>query len=234
MLTIRKSNERGHVKMGWLDTHHSFSFGSYHDPRYMGFGRLRVINDDIIAGGGGFAPHSHQDMEIITYMLDGALAHQDSIGNGSTIQPGDIQRMSAGRGITHSEFNSSKSEAAHLLQIWLLPEKDGIPPSYAQQAIDRSRMKNNWLPVASEDGREGSISLNVPTTLYAILLDKGKEVTYKADPKLTYWLQVARGNLKLGDQKLQAGDGVAISAETSLIVTGEADIPAEVLLFEGL
>ena len=233
MISLRKSNERGLTKIGWLESRHSFSFGNYYDPEYMGFGKLRVINDDIIAPGGGFPSHPHRDMEIITYVLSGSLSHKDSLGNGSTIIPGEIQRMSAGRGITHSEFNGSDSAPVHLLQIWILPDTQGVPPSYDQQTIDRSKMQNTWLKIAAKNDHDAAISLHQDVNLYATLLAKGQHLTFKADSQKNYWLHVAVGGVQCASEKLTSGDAMAFSKEGELIVEGISDT-TEILLFEGV
>ena len=230
MITVRKSEDRGHFDHGWLDTHHTFSFAEYHDPRNMGFRALRVINEDFVAAGAGFPTHPHRNMEIVTYVLEGAVAHRDSMGTGSVIRPGEVQRMTAGTGVTHSEFNAEKNQRLHLLQIWILPESQGLPPSYEQRAFPESERRGKLRIVASRDGRDGSVLIHQDAALYSALLDKGTRVEY-ALPKGRYaWLQVARGAVKLNGQRLAAGDGAAIQNESALNIEGEE--PAEILLFD--
>ncbi len=229
MITIRKADERGHTDAGWLDSHHSFSFGHFFDPNAMGFGPLRVINDDRVAGGGGFPPHPHADMEIISYVLEGALQHRDSLGTGSVIRPGDVQRMSAGTGIRHSEFNASATEPVHFLQIWILPEADGFAPSYQQTSFaedlaDRLRL------VASRDGRDGALTLHRDVDLYAGRLKAGTKVEHAFAPGRLGWLQVDRGGVTLNGQPLGEGDGAAIERQNSLSIVADDD--AEILLFD--
>ena len=230
MITVRKSEDRGHFDHGWLDTHHTFSFAEYHDPRNMGFRALRVINEDFVAAGAGFPTHPHRNMEIVTYVLEGAVAHRDSMGTGSVIRPGEVQRMTAGTGVTHSEFNAEKNQRLHLLQIWLLPERQGLPPSYEQRAFPEAERRGKLRVVASRDGRDGSVLIHQDAALYSALLDKGTRVEY-ALPKDRYaWLQVARGAVNLNGQHLAVGDGAAIENESSLKIEGEE--PAEILLFD--
>ncbi len=230
MITLRKSAERGGFDFGWLDTKHTFSFGDYHDPRHMGFRTLRVINDDRVQPGEGFPTHGHRDMEIITYVLEGALEHKDSLGTGSVIRPGEVQRMSAGTGIMHSEFNASDKDLLHLLQIWILPERRGLTPGYEQKAFSRDERTNRLRVVASRDGREGSVTVHQDVTLHATLLDPGARVTHPLAAGRHAWVHVARGSVRLGDQVLSAGDGAAVSdaREVSL----ESVEPSEVLLFD--
>lgn len=230
MIIIRKSTERGHFDHGWLKTHHTFSFGDYHDPKWMGFRTLRVINEDWVEPGMGFGTHPHHDMEIITYVLEGALEHKDSMGTGSVIIPGEVQRMSAGSGVTHSEFNHSKTERVHLLQIWILPEKKGITPSYEQKTFSASQKKNKLCLLASHDGREGSLHIHQDASVYATLLKKGATVALPLQENRNAWVQVARGTVTLNGQILEADDGAALSQETMLKITGVND--AEVLVFE--
>ena len=230
MIQIRKAAERGHANHGWLDTWHSFSFDSYYDPRFMGFRHLRVINEDRVAAGKGFPTHPHQNMEIITYILEGALEHKDSMGTGSVIRPGEVQRMSAGTGVTHSEYNPSASEAVHLLQIWILPDRKGIQPSYEQKAFDRKQLKGTLRIVASPDARDGSVTIHQDAELYASVLEAGQAVRHELRPSRHAWLQVARGSLELNGQELKAGDGAAATNETLLDVKSKAD--AEFLLFD--
>lgn len=230
MITVRPSNERGHFDHGWLNTYHTFSFASYYDPEHMGFRSLRVINEDWVQAGSGFGTHPHRDMEIITYVLEGALAHQDSMGTSSAIRPGEVQRMSAGSGVTHSEFNHSQTEAVHLLQIWIMPDKKGIKPSYEQTAFPDAEKRGKLRLVASRDGREGSVSINQDAELYATLLEPGETVTHELGVKRYGWAQVVRGGITLNGQPLQAGDGAAISNEERVELTGTES--AEVLLFD--
>lgn len=230
MLTIRKANDRGHANHGWLDTFHTFSFASYYDPRHMGFRALRVINDDRVDGGNGFGTHPHNDMEIITYILEGALQHRDSMGTGSVIKPGDVQRMTAGTGVTHSEFNASASEPVHLLQIWLLPEREDLKPSYEEKHFAKADRQDQLRLVASRGGENGSIHVNQDVRLYASLLASGKTVEHTLAKGRHAWLQVAKGGLRVNDLKLETGDGLAVSAEEKLQITATAD--SEFLLFD--
>ena len=230
MIAIRRSEERGRGDFGWLKTQHSFSFDTYHDPRFMGFRSLRVINEDWVQGGHGFPMHPHRDMEIITYVLDGALEHKDSMGNGSIIRPGDGQRMSAGTGVRHSEANSSKTEAAHLLQIWILPDRKGHEPGYEQKAFPEAEKRGQWRLIASPDGKDGSVTIHRDAKLYVSLLQPGQEVKHELGKGRYAWLQVARGAVELNGQSLNQGDGAALSEEQGLRVKGTKD--AEVLLFD--
>lgn len=229
-LALRKSDSRGKANFGWLDSRHSFSFGSYHDPAHMGFGPLRVINDDRVAPGGGFAPHPHADMEIISYVLEGGLQHQDSLGNGSIIRPGDVQRMSAGTGIRHSEYNASKTEPVHFLQIWIIPERPGIAPGYEQKAFAASEKQGRLRLVASRDGRDGSVTVHQDADMYATLLDKGHAVTHELRAGRGAWIHVARGSVSLNGTKLHAGDGASLDTPGNLTLDQGQD--AEVLLFD--
>lgn len=228
MKTIRKSEARGGGNHGWLDTKHTFSFGDYYDPKNMGFRALRVINEDKVKPGRGFGTHGHRDMEIISYVLDGALEHRDTIGDGGVIRPGDVQRMSAGSGVMHSEFNGSKTEPVHFLQIWIMPDKDGVTPSYEQKRFDD---RNGKLRViASPDGAEGSVKLNADARIEATLLGVGETVTHSFAKGRHGYVHVARGTVKLDGEVLKAGDGVALSDVTTLTLEGvEA---AEVLVFD--
>jgi redox-sensitive bicupin YhaK (pirin superfamily) len=230
MIQIRKSEERGHANHGWLDTYFTFSFADYYDREHVQFRTLRVLNDDRIAAGAGFPEHPHRDMEIITYVLEGGLAHRDSMGNGSVIRPGDVQYMSAGTGVTHSEFNASRTEPAHLLQIWMLPEKKGLKPVYGQKNFDDSEKRGKLRLVASPDGREGSVTIRQDNELYATVLGKGESVRHELRPERHAYAQVARGSVKLNGKELQEGDGAAISDEKAVELTGMKD--AEVLLFD--
>ena len=230
MINILKSNERGHADHGWLNTHFTFSFADYYDPKHVQFRTLRVMNDDRVAGGGGFPMHPHRDMEIVTYVLEGALEHRDSMGNGSVIKPGDIQYMSAGTGVTHSEFNASKTEPVHLYQIWMFPEKQGLKPAYDQKNFTEAEKRGKLRLVASPDGREGSVKIRQDNELYATVLGKGDSVKHELKPDRHAYVQVARGSVKLNGKDLAEGDGAAISAEKSVELTGISN--AEVLLFD--
>ena len=230
MITIRKAAERGHTDAGWLDSHHSFSFGHYFDAAAMGFGPLRVINDDRVAGGGGFPPHPHADMEIVSYVLEGALQHRDSLGTGSVIRPGDVQRMSAGTGIRHSEFNASATDPVHFLQIWILPEADGFAPSYEQKSFGDAELGDRLRLVASRDGRDGALTLHRDVDLYAGRLKAGTEAKHAFATGRLGWLQVARGSVTVNGQDLEEGDGAAIERLPNLSIVAKSD--AEVLLFD--
>lgn len=230
MITLRPACERGHANYGWLDTWHSFSFSEYYDQQHMNWGPLRVINDDTIAGGGGFGTHPHRDMEILTYVLQGALQHKDSIGTGSVIRPGEVQLMSAGSGIAHSEFNASETEPVHLLQIWIKPNYTGVKPSYQQTEFADSEKRGKFRLVASGDGAEGSVKMWQDARVYAALLDGDEQIHFEADAQRTLYVHLARGSLSLNGIALQAGDGAKISAETKLEFTNGQD--AEVLLFD--
>lgn len=229
-LTIRRSEERGRANFGWLDSRHSFSFGSYYDPKHMGFGPLRVINDDRVAPGGGFPAHPHADMEIISYVLEGGLEHKDSLGTGSVIRPGDVQRMSAGAGVRHSEFNASKTEPVHFLQIWIIPEKDGLTPSYEQKTFSAPEKTGRLTLIGSRDGRDGSVTIHRDVDLYATLLGKGDAVEHVLKPGRGGWLQVARGSVSLNGERLNEGDGVALKTSGPLRIVGLDN--AEALLFD--
>jgi quercetin 2,3-dioxygenase len=226
MFTVRKADDRGHFDHGWLNTYHTFSFADYHDPDFMGFRTLRVINEDRVQANNGFGTHAHRDMEIISYVLEGTIAHRDSMGNGSIIRPGEVQRMSAGSGVTHSEKNPG-NELVHFYQIWLLPDRRGITPSYEQKRFDDEERRGRFRVVASPDGRDGSVTMHQDVLLQTALLD-GKPVTYTFAPDRYGWLQVARGEVKVAGQTLVAGDGMAISGEESVTVDGNG----EVLLFD--
>jgi quercetin 2,3-dioxygenase len=230
MISIRKSKERGHADHGWLDTRFTFSFADYYDPKNVHFRTLRVMNDDRVAGGGGFPMHPHQDMEIVTYVLEGALEHRDSMGNGSVIRPGDIQYMGAGTGVTHSEFNASQTEPVHLYQIWMFPEKKGLKPAYDQKNFTDAEKRGKLRLIASPDGREGSVKLRQDNQLYATVLGAGESVKHSLEPERHAFVQVARGSVKLNGTTLETGDGAAISAEKTVELTGVKD--AEVLLFD--
>ena len=228
MITVRKAGDRGHFDHGWLDTRHTFSFADYHDPAHMGFRHLRVINEDRVAPGQGFPKHGHRDMEIISYVLEGALQHRDSLGTGSIIRPGEVQRMTAGSGVMHSEYNPSESEPVHFLQIWIVPDRRDLTPAYEQKAFEAKR--GALRLVASPDGREGSVTIHQDVALHAALLDEGMEVVHTLAPGRYAWVQVVRGTIALNGRTLDAGDGAAASDETSLRLTAAA--PAEVLLFD--
>jgi quercetin 2,3-dioxygenase len=230
MLTIRPSDARGRARFGWLDSRHSFSFGEYYDPSHMGFRSLRVINEDRVAPKGGFPPHSHRDMEIISYVLDGALEHKDSLGTGAVIRPGEVQRMTAGTGITHSEYNPSKDEGVHFLQIWIMPERKGLVPGYEQRAYPAAERKGRLKLVGSRDGREGSVTVHQDVALYAGLLERSERASHTLAPGRHGWLQVARGEVTVNGQRLHAGDGAAITEEPEVAIV--ADEAAEVLLFD--
>lgn len=229
MLRIRKATERGHADHGWLNTYHTFSFADYYDPAQMGFRSLRVINEDRVEPAIGFPTHPHRDMEIISYVLEGALEHRDSMGNGSVIYPGELQRMSAGTGITHSEFNHEKNEELHFLQIWILPERLGVQPSYEQKFFSDEEKRGTLRLIASPDGSDGSVTIHQDARLYAALLD-GHELSHTLSPGRHAWLQVLRGEVLLNGQRLGTGDGAAISDEERLVVSSAA--AAEVLLFD--
>ncbi len=230
MISLRKSHERGHANHGWLDSFHTFSFADYYDPREMGFGSLRVINEDRVAPKGGFPTHPHRDMEIVTYILEGELAHQDSMGNGSVIRVGDVQRMSAGTGIRHSEFNAAEHMPVHLLQIWIEPDKAGLTPSYEQKHFPLAEKQDRFRLIASRDGREGSVTIHQDAAIYAALLSAGQTLTYELDPVRRAYLHVARGRLNLNGYPLEAGDGAKVNGpETLTLWAVEA---AEILLFD--
>jgi quercetin 2,3-dioxygenase len=230
MITIRRSKERGHFDHGWLNTYHTFSFDQYHDPRFMGFRSLRVINEDFVAPGHGFPTHGHRDMEIITYILSGALQHEDSMGNGSTIRPGDVQRMTAGTGVRHSEKNASADEAVHLLQIWILPNANDLEPDYEQTLFSEEERKGTLRVIASNDGRDGSVKVNQDVRILASILDVDQEVERSMNPERFAWIQIARGSIKVNDEIANQGDGVVVVGESSLII--QAVEPAEILLFD--
>jgi redox-sensitive bicupin YhaK (pirin superfamily) len=230
MITLRPSRERGHAQHGWLDSYHTFSFADYYDPAHMGFRDLRVINEDRVQPGKGFATHAHKDMEIISYVLEGALEHKDSLGTGSVIRPGDVQRMTAGTGVRHSEYNQSKSDLVHFLQIWILPERTGLQPGYEQKHFPDAEKHNTLRLIASRQGRDGSVTIHQDVDVYAAGLDSGASVTHRLRPQRHAWVQVARGSLTLNDQRLDAGDGAAVSAEPVLGITAAG--VAEILLFD--
>src|SRR5215510_3496615 len=230
MITIRKSEDRGHFNHGWLDTYHTFSFDQYYDPAHTQWRALRVINEDRVAGGKGFPTHSHRDMEIVTYILSGALQHRDSMGNGSVIRPGDVQRMTAGTGVAHSEFNPSADEPVHLLQIWILPSARHLRPSYEQKFFSDDERTGRLRLIASEDGSDGSVRIHQDARVYAAIVNENEAVTHTLKDNRSAWLQVARGSVVLNDVELKQGDGAAISRETDLRI--DANDRAEVLLFD--
>jgi quercetin 2,3-dioxygenase len=230
MLTIRRAEERGHAAHGWLDSHHTFSFADYHDPKHMGFRALRVINDDTVAPGGGFGTHPHRDMEIISYVLDGALEHKDSMGTGSVIRPGDVQRMSAGTGVYHSEFNSSRTEPVHFLQIWIIPDEGGIAPSYEQKTFPEADKRGRLRLVASPDGRDGSVRLHAAANVYASLLGEGDRAALPLAKGRGAWVHVARGTARVNGETLRAGDAARAEAEGEIALDGVDH--AEILVFD--
>ncbi len=230
MIDIRKSNDRGHADHGWLNTRFTFSFADYYDPQHEQFRTLRVMNDDRVAGGAGFPTHPHRDMEIVTYVLEGALAHKDSMGNGSVIKPGDVQYMSAGTGVAHSEFNASPSETVHLYQIWMFPDKKSYTPAYDQKHFSAEDKRGKLRLVVSPDGRDGSVKIRQDNELYATVLAPGETVKHELKPDRFAYVQVAKGSVTLNGATLETGDGAAISAEKSLELSGVKD--AEVLLFD--
>lgn len=230
MLTLRKAQDRGHADHGWLQSFHSFSFADYRDPAHMGFGNLRVINDDYIAPGTGFGTHGHRDMEIVTYVLSGALAHKDSLGTGAVILPGDVQRMSAGRGVQHSEFNHAKDATTHLLQIWILPREHGIDPGYEQKQFDAADKRGRLRLVASPDGRDGSVTVHADASIRAGLFDAGERAELALDPQRKAYVHLVRGHLSVNGQPLVGGDAVKLSDESRLVLDDAQD--AEVLVFD--
>jgi redox-sensitive bicupin YhaK (pirin superfamily) len=230
MIRIRRAGERGHFDHGWLDTYHTFSFDAYHDPRHMGFRALRVMNEDRVEPGRGFGTHPHRDMEIVTYVLEGALEHRDSMGNGEVLRPGEFQRMSAGTGITHSEFNPSRTEPVHLYQIWLLPDRREIEPSYEQNRFAEEERTNRLRLVASPAGEDGSLKIHQDARIFLANLDAGREVVHEVPQGRHAWLQVLRGSVELDGHEMQAGDGAAVSEEVALTVRALQD--AEVMLFD--
>jgi hypothetical protein len=230
MITIRYSEERGRGRTEWLDSRHTFSFADYYDSEHMGFRALRVINEDRVKPSSGFGAHPHRDMEIISYVIEGALAHQDSMDNGSTMRPGEVQRMSAGTGVVHSEWNHSKSEPVHFLQIWILPERRGIAPGYEQRAFEPHEVRDRLRLVASSDGRDGSVTIHQDAALYATRLGAGKRVSHELAPGRHAWVQVARGTVALNGVRLGTGDGAAASEEERLVLEAAED--AEVLVFD--
>ncbi len=230
MINILKSNDRGHADHGWLNTRFTFSFADYYDPKHVEFRTLRVMNDDRVAGGGGFPTHPHRDMEIVTYVLEGALQHEDSMGNGSVIKPGDVQYMSAGTGVAHSEFNASETEPVHLYQIWMFPDKNGYKPAYDQKNFSDTEKRGKLRLLVSPDGRDGSVKIRQNNELYATVLGDGDRVQHELKPERHAYVQVAKGSVKLNGTTLESGDGAAISAEKTLELTGVKE--AEVLVFD--
>jgi len=230
MITIRKANDRGHANHGWLDSYHTFSFADYYDPTFMGFRDLRVINEDRVAPKQGFGKHPHRDMEIITYVLDGALEHRDSMGNSAVMRPGEVQRMTAGTGVTHSEYNHSDREPVHLLQIWILPDTKNLEPGYEQKAYSDAEKRGKLRLIASQDGRDGSVTVHQDLNLYATILGNGEQVSLALKGDRHIWVQVARGSIVLNGQRLEQGDAAAVSQEDVLDLTGKED--AEVLMFD--
>lgn len=229
-MTIRRADARGAANFGWLDSRHSFSFGQYFDPAHMGFGPLRVINEDRVAPGGGFPTHPHRDMEIISYVLEGALAHKDSLGSGSVIRPGDVQRMSAGTGVRHSEYNASDTELVHFLQIWIVPEREGVTPSYEQKRFEPEEKRGRLRLIAARDGRDGAVAIHRDVDLYATLLAPGESAIHRPAAGRAAWVQLARGEIALNGESLFAGDGVAVSNPETLTLAARSD--AEALVFD--
>ncbi len=230
MIQIRRSQERGKANYGWLDTRYTFSFNTYHDPHFMGFRDLRVINEDWVAGGKGFPPHPHEDMEIITYILEGALAHKDSSGGGGVIRRGDVQYMCAGTGVVHSEYNHAEDDSVHLLQIWILPKRRGLLPSYSQKNIPDEEKRNRLRVLASPDGGDDTLQIHQDVTLFASILEPSQTVTHDLAPGRFGWLQLVTGRLKLNGELLESGDGAAISGLTNLTIAAEER--SEFLLFD--
>ena len=230
MIDVIRSDSRGAADHGWLKSKHTFSFADYHNPAMMGFAKLRVVNEDWIEPNQGFGTHPHRDMEIVTYMIDGALEHKDSMGNGSVIRPGELQRMTAGTGVLHSEFNHSADEQAHLLQIWILPEQNGLEPGYEQKLFPQEEKHNQWRLVGSRDGRDGSLTIHQDVSLYSTVLDEGKELTYEFDGRRRGFVQVVRGAVEINGEPVVAGDAVATQDQDALAIRATAD--SELLLFD--
>ena len=231
MINIRPAQDRGRADFGWLDSRHTFSFGNYHDPRFMGFGPLRVINEDRVQPGRGFDTHRHQDMEILSYVIDGELAHKDSLGTGAVIRPGELQRMSAGTGVRHSEFNPSTDTPVHFLQVWLLPEQLGAAPGYQQKSFSPADKTGGWKLIGSHDGREGSVMIGQDVDLYATMPEPGRRLEHLLAPGRAAWVQVVRGQLDINGATMQAGDGAALSNEPSVVLEA-ASAGSEALLFD--
>ena len=230
MIQIRRQQERGKTNLSWLDSRHTFSFGDYHDPQHMGFGALRVINEDRVTPGAGFPTHGHRDMEIVTYVLEGELAHRDSTGTSSVIRAGEVQRMSAGTGISHSEFNNSTDAGVHFLQIWILPERPAITPAYEQRAFGAYGKAGSWQLIACRDGEHGSLTVHQDAKIYLANLDPGAWLEFEPQPKRNYWAQIVRGEARFNDSAMSAGDGAAITDEAKLKFIASA--PAEIMLFD--
>jgi len=230
MITVRRAADRGSVNLGWLDSKHTFSFGDYYDPKHMSFGKLRVINDDRVEPGQGFGTHPHRDMEIVSYIIDGALEHKDSMGNGSVMRAGDVQRMTAGTGIRHSEFNHSNDEQVHFLQIWIEPQENSLEPGYQQKSFSRDEKLNQLRLVVSRDGRQGSLRIHQDADLYASVLSAGAEVTHKFESGRRGWLQVVNGSITVNGEALGTGDGAAIENTADLSLQSKAD--SEFVLFD--
>lgn len=230
MLTVRPAAERGHANYGWLDTHHTFSFDTYYDPDHMGFRSLRVINDDTVSPGRGFGTHGHRDMEILTYVLEGALAHKDSMGTGAVLRAGDVQRMTAGTGVTHSEFNGSETEPVHFLQVWILPDAKGLEPSYEERTVSPEEKRGRLQRIASPDDGGDSLLIHQDARVYASILASGETIQHALQPGRAVWIQIARGSVKVNGEPLGRGDGVAITDEP--VVTVEGDSESELLLFD--
>ena len=230
MISVRFGDKRGHSRFDWLDSRHTFSFGGYFDPNFVGFRSLRVINDDRVRPAKGFGTHSHRDMEIITYVLEGALAHKDSTGTSSVIRIGDVQRMSAGTGISHSEYNASQTEPVHFLQIWIIPDETGLPPGYEQRAFPLDEQRGKWTLIAAKDGRDGSVTVHQDVDVWAARFSPGEQLNFSLKPSRNIWTQVARGAVKLNGMLLNAGDGAAISEESTLEL--KALDHAEILVFD--
>jgi redox-sensitive bicupin YhaK (pirin superfamily) len=230
MITLHRSDDRGFTKRSWLDSRHTFSFGEYYDHQHMGFRDLRVINEDRVMAGKGFATHSHRDMEIITYVLEGALAHRDSTGTSSVIRVGDVQRMSAGTGISHSEYNASQTELVHFLQIWVPPEANGLEPGYEQRSFELDKNRGKWIPVVAPHGRDGTVTVHQDIELLVAVLDRGQQLSHRLKPGRHAWVQLARGGASLNGTTLNVGDGAAISLEE--VVEIESLDHAEILLFD--
>jgi redox-sensitive bicupin YhaK (pirin superfamily) len=230
MITVRKSKERGHANHGWLDSHHTFSFASYQDPNHTGFRDLLVINEDRVVPGAGFGTHGHRDMEIVSYVLEGALEHKDSLGTGSVLKPGDVQRMSAGTGVRHSEFNSSKENSLHFLQIWITPKEQGIKPAYDEKRFSSEEKKNRLRLIVSPDGKDESLRINQDVSIYASVLDEGKIVDLELKKGRHAWIQVASGAVEMNGIILEQGDGAAISEESKMVL--RARLPSEFLVFD--
>lgn len=231
MITVRPSSERGHGQHGWLDTRHTFSFNDYYDPAHMNFRTLRVINEDWVAPGQGFGMHGHRDMEILTYVLEGALAHKDSLGNGAPLHPGEVQVMTAGTGIRHSEFNHSASDPVHLYQIWIMPDRAGHTPRYDQRPFPEEGRRGKLQTVASPDGRDGSLVIHQDATVYISVLEPGQPVVHQQAPGRHAWIQVLRGSIAINGQPLATGDGAAVSDESTLTIAADTS-PAEVMVFD--